>query len=445
MPDERIREHTERLNELENRQKEILLMLEKNSELINGLSNKKSESVFLFVLGFCFMFVLIVADILTWLGVIDLRIVGQVDFPYAVEYIGNLLMFIANVLFSLSLSYRQFNKRILIMATGYIPIWIICSYIGMGQTMITSTLLPCLYIIIIMAISRNMSRISLLCFIISNVYMLIVQQLTGYVKLENMNFSFYQCNIATAFIYSIDMYLLYILAYKVVKYCGSMENVVRFPRFLKEACRQILANREMEDVSALNKRQRHIFFALAWGYLIAQSFLVIGLNVLINKFFHYIGGFYIGTIELVTAWIALELCRLALGKTFHAPPKICNAVSIAVGFIISRLGLPLHISLFYNVCLVGVIAWVIHKLVIKNDELVMLRQKIFNDKSFNLKSCTVEQLRQRCADRRFTASETDLCVMLFVDKLKHEDIANSMGYTVQYITQLKSLFKKRLT
>lgn len=336
--------------------------------------SKKNESIFLLVISFCCMSVLLTTFVLTWFGVIDLRIVGQTYIDPWIEYVGAFIMFSINIFFLSSISTNVFDRKILYPCSINAFIWVLMFFSGAGQNLIFTAFIPIVCITLFSfayyrrLLTKKLVQNILAQILITNILIPAYQQLSGFVKLGNMNFSFYRCNILTAFIYSIDLYLVYMFMYWVVKKHGwTLESMVRWAELARKACREILTNREMEDVSELTGRQRRIFYFLAWAYLTLQSLMIISVNTLINKFFYYLGGFYIGAIELTISWAALELCRLALGRTYHAPPAKCNTVSLLTFFGLSRLGLPLHISLFFNIGLSAGLAYVLHILVLRDD------------------------------------------------------------------------------
>lgn len=402
--------------------------------------------------GACFTSILLIAFALTCIGVIDLKIVGDKKFSFWFEWLGNFAMFMLNTFFMISISMRIFDNRIWRLVCGYVPIYvagcILGISIGNGLTLLFSTIIPITYVALIAYIkfrpAFNAILIRLCVFFISaSAY----QHVSGYVKLNSFGFHYYACNIATMFIYSIDLYLFYILMYCVVKKHGSWKAFLRLPRFLKSYSQEILSEsrQNKEDVSDLTIRQRHIFCLLAWTYAIIQPIIVLGANALVNKFLHFFGGFYMGAVELIVSWIALELCRLSLGKTFHSKnPIICNVVSLAVFFMISRLGMPLHISLFFNIALVALMAFVIHRFVVGKDELDCLKSYKQSHDEFSLKSCTENALRERCRLHGLSTEDTELSVKLFVDKISADSAAEIYNLEVQSVRNKKYRLSKRL-
>lgn len=343
-------------------------------------------------ISLCFTMILLITFLLTCTGIIDLHVINEIEFTPLQDFIGCFTMLMINLFFLFSISFRFFDKRIFFMLLGYLPIIFVGNKFVSHQSLFFSTATPVAYILIFTCLKQQ--KDALKTFVRTVLFLFLVggyQEISGRIKLYHFGFQFYKCNIATAFIYSIDLYLVYILIYWVVKkhVLASVENPVRWSGFLKSYCQEILAEgaKNCEDVSDLTARQQRVFALLAWLYLTTQSFMVLGLNLLVNKVFHYLGGFYIGAIELIIAWLSLELFRLSLGKSFHSEkPLICNAVSLVVFFILSRFALPLHLSLFFNVSIAALLAYVLHRYVIKKEDYVLLIEEKRKRDEFTNKS-----------------------------------------------------------
>lgn len=386
---------------------------------LNAEDAANVENKFLSVMSMIFVTVLLCSAVLTWLGIIDLRIVSEIKFDFAVEYIGNFTMFFINLFFLFSICLHIFDKKILIYLLGYVPICVVSGLCGIGQTIIFTAILPIIYLFAIsFFLFKNNFRRILIDTVLFNILIITYQQISGFVKLYGMGWQYYKCNIVMMLIYSIDLYLVYILLYRVVKKYDRRKNLVWLLRFLKSNCKEILGNRNAEDVSDLTVRQRRIFSALIWIYLIAQSCFVIGVNLLINKFLYYLGGMYIGLIELIIASIALEIFRRVLGKTFHdKKPLICNAISLIVICTISRFSLPLNVSLFFNVCVSAGMAFIIHVLVVRNEKYNKLNSDKLERDIFNSKS-----RRKRALSALETLSIEHLDYSLLADYAKGETL-----------------------
>lgn len=352
-----MRAAQERLEQL---QRQVDLLKYNRAQQLNRL---------VFSVWICCTFTLIGIFILTWLGIINLRIVAEIKIDSRINAVSDFIMFIINIFFWFSCALHIFDKRIAYVLLAYVPIYITSvKLINDKNSMIFNSLIPIAYITLISMLRFENTFIKTI--LRTGFWVISVcpyQQISKFIKMANPNFLYSDYNILTKFIYSIDLYLFYILIHWVViKY---VESPFRWSGFLKGYCQNVLSEirNNREDVSDLTVRQRRVFSFLTLIYFAIQSFIVLGINIFTNKLFHFLGGFYLGAIELIIAWIALELCRLALGKTLHKPPLICNVISLCFFFLISRLGLPLHISLFFNIIVAALIAYLIHKLVIKNE------------------------------------------------------------------------------
>lgn len=411
---------------------------------IKMLIKQEDESKILFACTACGFIVLFVAFILTWLGIVDLKYVNEVSFNYWIEYIGHLVMFMINVffMFSITLNFYKYTKYLCI---GYIPLYMLAE-MSFSETMIASTIIPIIYLLLVNCFFIKIKfKNFLLKGLFANIIMSIITFLLNTIKNNFSHFRYFKFNnCLTVFIYSIDLYLFYFAIYKGVR-IYDWENVVRLLRFLKSNCKKILSNWRKGDVSDLTNRQRYIFFFLVWSYLILQSTFVLGINLLINKLFYYLGGLYIGIIELICLWIMLEIFRSVLGKTYHnKDPIICNKVSLVVVFVISRFSLPFKISLLFNIVIVAIVTYLIHVFVIKKEQFESLFEYKHNQEEFNLKTCTSEQLTERCRLHGFSKEDTELAIKLFVDKIKLKEAAALLNIELQSMKNKKGNMAKTL-
>lgn len=410
----------------------------------NILSLERNNNL-MFVISTSFIIILLSAFLLTWFGIIDLQYITNIKFIAPIEYIGGFIMFMINIYFMFSIAL-DFHNKTNYACLAYVIVYPLSTLL-FKNSLITTVIIPILYLVIfnLFYCKINWKRFFSYSIFI-NITICILTLFLNYIKNHYSAFKYYEFeNCLSSFIYSIDLYLCYIVLYKGVKNYGAYQTLVWRTKFFSSFRAEMLNIGIEEDTADLTIRQRRIFFLLVWSYLIMQSFLIIGINVLMNQILYYMGSFYIGVIELIIMWIVLEFSRLALGRTYHNKnPIICNAISLGVFFLMSRLAIPLRYSLFFNICIAAAIAVIIHILVIRNDEykeLFIFKERITK---FNLKTCTKDELIERCRLKGLSKEDTELCVSLFIDRLRIYDLAEKYYISEQSMKNKKYKLSKLL-
>lgn len=66
------------------------------------------------------------------------------------------------------------------------------------------------------------------------------------------------------------------------------------------------------------------------------------------------------------------------------------------------------------------------------------------DEEFNVDACSKEELIMRCKKLKFSSSQTELCIALFIDKTKQSVLADKLCIDEKSVAQQKYRFKQRL-
>lgn len=351
-------------------------------EKMNYQFKQQDEEKMLFIAGSCGIVILLSAFILTYLGLIDLRYVSQITFNSLAEVIGNFIMFMVNGFFVFSISLLIFDRNILKVLIPFAFLDIVLPFFVNPNTMLYSTAFPFIFIILYSIVQKQETKETLFVairFISMFALTALYQQLSGYIKLYSMNFTYYYCNILTMFIYSIDLFLFYILIYKVVKKHGR-QILFRELWLSCKNCFNVLKQTEpiSKDLPDMNKHQWRVFCILVYLYQILQVACILGINVAINKLFVIIGvngALFIGFSELFIAFVIFEFARRIFGKTLHAKTDFkCNVISFLTYFALSRFLLPLNITLFFNIIIAAGLAYAIHRFATQNEEFQELKR-----------------------------------------------------------------------
>ena len=125
----------------------------------------------------------------------------------------------------------------------------------------------------------------------------------------------------------------------------------------------------------------------------------------------------------------------------------CICVSTAICWFGLHLSLPMSISLISNI-IVGVIfaiiTWKIQEVIDMKAEYKTLKDKLENDKIFNIETCTREELIARCKELKFSKDNIELAVRLFIDKTKQSVIAEELCVEEHAIAKRKYRMKREL-
>lgn len=391
--------------------------------------NKNNENDLLIFVSASCLSVLLVTFILTLFNVIDFRIINDVELPVWINFCGNLIMFMANMFFVFSITLKIFDKRIIKLLIGYIPIVIISQFTPVEYMTISAALIPFLYLLVLnkCIFKSNIFNV-ILRYALWSLVILIYFKLSGFVKLQLLGLDlkyFTFNNILSSFIYSIDLYVVYVLIYKGVK--NNVQMVDWRFRWIVKLCKTVLKrqpNEYMKDVSMLTKKQRRIFYMLLYSFNL-------GIFGIITLF----GTFNLGLWEILIMISVFFIDRKILGKTFHSKRlMICGAITISSFYILSKISLPLNISLFTGIGLIAIFTYMLYRV-----------GYILMPDPFKCKSATEEEMKERCKHLGFRKDKTELAIKAFVLNIPRKELLideyDTIGNVNSRISKLKKLLE----
>lgn len=304
--------------------------------------------------------------VMTLIGVIDIRITEQVTLSPIVEFIGSCIFLQINAIFFVSITCDFNYKKSFAYSLIFIIVAIFLSLFEIFKGFFISFVLPIIFVIICMSksdISKKsvIKRLCLLSFLCVT-----YEYLSGFIKLYLFNLQFQRVNFLTLSLYSIDLFLFYIICKKGVSIYGRLVDSRKFLfpskskciRRNEKNCKNVL---EFED---LTQKQRVIFASMAIGYQIFQLLIVLAIGH-INQMF----------VELLIMLPVFWINRKILGKSWHSDKLwICSMVTFSSFYILTKITPPLEVSIFLVVILSGVFVYILHILGVKEDRLNCLEK-----------------------------------------------------------------------
>lgn len=153
-------------------------------------------------------------------------------------------------------------------------------------------------------------------------------------------------------------------------------------------------------------------------------------------------------VEGVTFLICHTLIRPQYPKEYHhILHSMCRLITSIVFFFGVSFVLPLSLSLVSAIPFCYFISWVgFTKKQADEYEVkyTKLKAQLEKKKEFNVDTCTEAELIERCRELRFSAENTELCIDLFIRKIKQSDIADKLCIEEKSIQQRKRRFKQKL-
>lgn len=132
----------------------------------------------------------------------------------------------------------------------------------------------------------------------------------------------------------------------------------------------------------------------------------------------------------------------------------CMIVSTSICLFGVYISLPINVSLISSI-IVGVgfaiITWHVQDIInLKrkydeiNEELEILKASIASDETFNVESCTEEELVARCRELGMSADAIELAIEFFIRKTKQSVIADNLCIEEKSVQQHKRRLRKKL-
>lgn len=369
------------------------------------------------------------------LDVCDVTINGELNININIEKFIYMVMFLINMYFVFSISLNRYDNKIMYMCIGYIPIYIL-SVKFIGTNLISSTILPFIYLIVLSKNKINCTLRHCIFVIITIIY----QQISGFIKLRVFNFEYFEMNLYQWLLYSLDLYIFYFICLLEVKnyaklvICANTKSISKIGGFSKENLNKI-QNKD-EGINVLlkqcdNFKQKVLLFIMVMSLQLAQLAVVLLIGTLNNMLFET-------TIMIIVFWIS----RSTMGKSWHSDRlSVCSMVTFTSFFILTKISLPLKTSMFCCILLGMLFAFILYKayyIKVKVDRYDAIY-------SFKLETCTEEQLKERAMICGLSREETEIAIKLFIDKLKAKEYMDLVGASDEYTARnYKSKLKKKL-
>lgn len=420
------------MNELDRLKKER----EELRKIVNNHEKEieKRKRRFIYMLGLSGLTVLLTAFILTLIGAIDLRIVNDVRVPAWIDFIGNFVMFMINMYFVFSITLRVFDKRKWFILLGYVPIYILKYFLIPVQIfgLIHSFIIPLIYCIVLTIIlskiknNIQLNKYTILCYIISFVFIPIYQLLSGIVKLYGFGLYYYNCNILSTLLYSIDLYIVFILLKWVVKnnVLGNIRRRRKFLLFAKDKSVPVDSETLQALTNGMTRRQAVMFYILAMGYQMLQLIVVLAIGKINNMF-----------IELLAMLIIFWIGRTILGKCWHSDKLwVCSVATFTGFYILTKCTLPLSVSLFACISLSGAFTYLMYYLGVKQEKYKEYEQICDKEKIF----------RDKCFQAGLSNIKTEIAVDYLINGMSIKDQSIKYEYTESTIKKYRQKIKDKI-
>lgn len=128
-------------------------------------------------------------------------------------------------------------------------------------------------------------------------------------------------------------------------------------------------------------------------------------------------------------------------------PSICRVITASVLFFGISLILPFTLSLVSAIPINYAVGWIGNT---KRDadfyeiHYKQLKQKLEQQKTFNVDTCTEIELRTRCHELRLSETNEELAVAFFIKKTKHSIIADELCINEKSVTMRKRRMREQL-
>lgn len=176
------------------------------------------------------------------------------------------------------------------------------------------------------------------------------------------------------------------------------------------------------------------FYAYKYGLYAFILIMIFALAFILNK---HIEAFFL--------LAAYALVRYRFPKTFHHTNTYwCVFWSILTFWICILVTLPLRYSILSSVVTALILCYILYKV----QDYIDIRNKLKeqHNKTFDLKTCTQEELLARCKEVNLSPKSTQIAVAYFVEKSKSiYDIANDLGIEYDSARIRLKRIRQRLT
>lgn len=153
-------------------------------------------------------------------------------------------------------------------------------------------------------------------------------------------------------------------------------------------------------------------------------------------------------IEGITFFFAHWFIREQFPKQYHhIVPATCRLITSSVLFFGVSFVLPLGLSLISTIPINYFIGWVgftKKQADYYETKYNRLKAQLEKKEEFNTDTCTLSELKQRCAELNFSEHNTNLAIEFFIKKTKQRKIADELCVDEKSISQQKWRFKQKL-
>lgn len=175
--------------------------------------------------------------------------------------------------------------------------------------------------------------------------------------------------------------------------------------------------------------------------------LLVGFSWLIGK-----------PIEFLLIFFPYFLTKGLYSRQFHSRSlKECFSLSLIVFALALMACVPIWASIMFSIVLGLAIAFVSYKIGViqfklkdyeyiepRYNDLVAFYENATKSKPFDINTCTESELRERCAELRFSQDNTELAVEFFIKKTKHRIIADKLCIDEKSVTRRKMRLREKL-
>lgn len=396
--------------------------------------NRHNKDVFLAFVSLSIVLLLLCTLVLTITGVIDISYIESHPLHPTVERIGSLILFLINVYL---ISKILIGKKCLLLTILYIPLYLLSRYVNILFISSTFALLVYLFIanIFIKSVKNREFIFSAIIFtIICGIFQICMLRIKSGVW-NDIGIR----NTTLAFLYSIDLYIFYILYYKVVKKYVlvaviSILSVRKRTEKPGEQSKQtqVIADeiKEVLEQSRTPRLSRALYLSSSFIYQVVSLLCVLFIGKINNQL-----------IEIPIMLFVFFSGRLVLGKSWHSDSLwLCFLVTNVTFYILTKVSLPIYQSLFSSIVCSASMTYGMYVLA----DVKEWKEFFSRHMSFDPNTCEKELLIERCRLCGFSAEQTTLCIEMFYDKLPAKELAQKYFIEEQSMRDKKKRMKSRL-
>jgi len=416
------------------------------SNIKKSMDSLIRERQFVVFTGACFSIAMLTAFVLTIIGAIDFRIIHTFEINIYHENIIRIFMFMISMFFIFSLTLKAFDKSIISILLGYIPIHMIGIAIGVyGMNeyryyiLFMTTVSPLLYCVFVELLRKTDSLSAVVVrFLALTSIMLVYQQASAYVKFNLYGIMFLNENIAISLVGSIDLWLLYILLYMGVKKYEL--DTTQFSIFFKSKGIRITKAKSFSEelnIQDLKKAEQFVFWVKAVTYYVLQLLVVLGIGFINNAL-----------IELSMMLITFFIGRSILNKCWHSNTLTwCSIATFSAFYVLTKVTLPISASLFASIALSSCFTYFMYRLGVyqeRFEDLETYAKHTSIPRQFKCKTASESEIRKRCKEKGIKASYANILVYYYIENKSHDEIASLCHYSAGTIENYIKRYRRHI-